>query len=227
MKFVKADPDLTEGITDKSKTSNLNPHRTAKEQSDQVELPVLFKQEDDEHQIVYGVVYSPDHIDTDWETMTAEEIRDMAWKFLATKDMDNIDVNHDLIKTGCYVVESFVARSGDPDFDEGAWVLGVKCTDGVWKQVKKGDLNGFSLYGTVKKYPAKVLIEVAKQIAGVTEKSTIDIIPPHEHTYIVNLNDKGKIVSGKTDVVLIHHHSINKSTATEKELDHSHRVFME
>lgn len=227
MKFVTADPKTLRGITGKSEKSNLIPHRTAKEQSDTVELPVLFKQEDDEHQIVYGVVYSPDHIDTDWETMTAEEIRDMAWKFLATKDMDNIDVNHDLVKTGCYVVESFVTRPGDPDFDEGSWVLGVKCTDDVWKMIKKGDLNGFSLYGTVKKYPAKVLIEVAKQIAGVTELSTVDIIPPHEHTYIVNLNEKGKIVSGKTDMVLSHSHPILKSTATEKELDHSHRVFME
>lgn len=193
-----------------------------------VELQFSFKQSKEEFQVVYGEVYAPNHVDTDWETMTAEEIREMAWNFLATKDMDNIDINHNLEKSGCYVVESFIARANDPDgFNEGAWVLGVRCTDDIWKQVKKGELNGFSLYGTVKKFPAKVLIEVAKQIAGVTETSTIDIIPYHEHTFIVNLNKSGRIVSGKTDIVQGHFHVITKSTATENELDHSHRIFLE
>lgn len=221
-------------------TAHLQKHRKAlgldskvedfylEEKVSKVELQVAFKEAKDEFQVVYGEVYAPNHVDTDWETMSGEEIREMAWNFLATKDMDNIDINHNLEKSGCQVVESFIARAGDPDgFNEGAWVLGVRCTDDVWKEVRKGELNGFSLYGTVKKFPAKVLIEVAKQIVGITEQSTVDIIPYHEHTFIVNLNKGGRIVSGKTDMVQGHFHVVNKSTATEKELDHSHRIFLE
>lgn len=205
--------------------SHLQKHRDAIGATEKDDF--VFKALDEEQQIVYGVVYSPNHIDTDWETMTAEEIQKMAWDFLANKESDKIDVQHDLIESGCVVVESFIARPGDPDFPEGSWVLGVKCTDEVWKQVKDGDLNGYSFYGSVTKYPAKVLIEVAKQITGITEKSTIDIIPFHEHTFIINFDAKGGIVSGKTDNVLGHSHKIKRGTATEVELDHSHRLFLE
>lgn len=182
---------------------------------------------DEEHQVVYGVVYAPNRVDTDWEAMTAEEIQKMAWNFLENHREENIDLAHDLKQSGCVVVESFVARSGDPDFPEGAWVLGTRCPDDVWKRIKEGEFNGYSFYGGVKKYPATVLLEVAKQITGITEKSTIEILPVHEHTFIVNLNNKAQIVSGRTDVVLNHSHAIKKGTATELEIDHNHRVFLE
>jgi len=105
--------------------------------------------------------------------------------------------------------------------------LATKCTDEVWAGVKSGEFNGYSFYGDVHKYPATVLVEVAKQITGITEKSTVDVLPFHEHTFIVNLNNKAQIVSGKTDAVLAHSHIIKKGTATEMAIDHSHRVFME
>lgn len=185
------------------------------------------KAQDAELQIVWGEVYVPYRIDTDRETMTPEEIQKMAWEFLSTGKADNIDISHSLEKSGCKVVESFVAREGDPDFIPGAWVLGVWCPDEVWEQVKSGELNGFSFFGSTEKYPATVLIEVVKQIAGITKKSTVDIIPIHEHAFIINLDNKGVIVSGKTDMVLAHFHPIEKGTATEFELDHNHRFALD
>lgn len=182
---------------------------------------------DEEHQVVYGVVYAPNRVDTDWEAMTAEEIQKMAWNFLESGREENIDLAHSLEKSGCVVVESFIAREDDPDFPEGAWVLGTRCPDDVWEKVKAGELNGYSFYGGVSKYPATVLLEVAKQITGITETSTVDIIPFHEHTFIVNLDNKANIISGKTDIVLSHSHVIQKGTATESEIDHSHRIFLE
>ena len=125
------------------------------------------------------------------------------------------------------VVESFIARENWEPFVKDAWVMGVRCTDEVWGLVKSGELNGFSFYGTTKKVPAKVLVEVAKQIAGITEENTEKILPPHVHTFIVNVDNKGQIVSGKTDLVFDHYHPITKGTATDQELDHRHRLVLE
>ena len=61
----------------------------------------------------------------------------------------------------------------------------------------------------------------------ITEKNTEDILPSHEHSFIMNLDNKGSIVSGKTDVVLGHFHPIKYHTATEEELDHRHRLVLE
>lgn len=181
----------------------------------------------EEDQIVYGEVYVPNRVDTDHETMTSEDVEKAAWEFLSTGKTDKIDVQHDLTESGCQVVESFIAREGWEPWVEGSWVMGVKCTDEVWESVKSGDLNGFSFYGTSQKVPAKVLVEVAKQITGITEENTEEILPPHEHTFIVNLDNKGNIVSGKTDFVLEHFHPIKHGTATEDELDHRHRMVLE
>jgi hypothetical protein len=178
---------------------------------------------DKSNQIVYGVVYEPFAIDTDGETISKEHVAKMAWDFIASGYYTKIDIQHNFKESGSTVVESFVTRKGDPDFPEDSWVLGVQVPDEVWELVLSGDLNGFSLAGPASKTPAKVVTEIEKQIVGKTESSTIDILPSHEHTFIVNYNKDGKVVSGKTDTVLDHFHTIRAETATEKGMDHSHR----
>jgi len=197
------------------------------ESNERIQKSVRITKVDEDQRLVFGEVYAPNVPDTQGDFMTTEEIQKMAWEFLATGKADNIDISHSLEKSGCKVVESFVAREGDPDFIEGAWVLGVWCPDEVWEQVKSGELNGFSFFGSTEKYPATVLIEVVKQIAGITKKSTVDIIPVHEHAFIINLDNKGVIVSGKTDMVESHYHEIKAGTATEFELDHNHRFALD
>ena len=201
--------------------------KRATSKEEQVLIFLMRKADREEDQVVFGEVYVPNRVDTDHETMTEDEVEKMAWEFLSTGKINKIDIQHDLLESGCSVVESFIARKGWEPWVEGSWVLGVKCTDDIWKAVKSGELNGFSFYGTSKKVPAKVLVEVAKQIAGITEANTEDILPPHDHSFIMNLNDKGKIVSGKTDLVLGHFHVIKHGTATEEELDHRHRLVLE
>ena len=182
----------------------------------------------EEQRIVYAEVYIPYRIDTDQETMTIEDVEKAAHDFLASGKVFKIDVQHDLKESGCFVVESFIARNGWEPFVENAWVMGVKCTPEIWESVKSGELNGFSFYGSTKKVPARVLVEVSKQVAGVTEKSEKDgPLPTHEHTFIINFNSEGGIVSGKTDVVFEHFHPIVHGTATEEELDHRHRLVLE
>jgi len=195
--------------------------------SDRIYLQLFQKATKEEDQVVYGEVYIPDRVDTDHEAMSANDVEKAAWEFLSTGKTSKIDIQHDLSESGCQVVESFIARKDWEPWVEGAWVMGVKCTDSIWKSVKSGELNGFSFYGTSKKVPAKVLVEVAKQIAGITEENTEDILPPHSHTFVINLNNTGDIVSGKTDLVLSHSHLVKHGTATEVELDHRHRLVLE
>lgn len=178
---------------------------------------------DKANQVVYGVVYEPYAIDTDGETISKEHVLNMAWKFISDGHYLNIDVQHNFQKSGAVVVESFIARKGDQDFPEDSWVLGVKVPDNVWEKILSGDLNGFSLAGPASKSPARVIVEIEKQIVGVTENSTEDILPIHKHNYVINYNIEGRVVSGKTDSVMGHFHTIKAETVSEKSLDHSHR----
>ena len=109
---------------------------------------VAFKKSDNKKQIVFGEVYVPDVRDTDGEFMTAETIEKMAHNFLANKKNFEISKSHDgNTDKGC-VVESFIAREGDPDFIPGSWVIGVHVPDvEIWKQVEDGTLTGFSIEG--------------------------------------------------------------------------------
>ena len=178
---------------------------------------------DDVNQIVYGVVYEPLVIDTDGETITKEHVMSMAWKFISDGNYKNIDIQHNFKKSGAAVVESFIARKGDEDFPVDSWVLGVQVPNEIWEQVIEGNLNGFSLAGQASKSPARVIVEIEKQIVGITQVSTVDILPAHKHNYVINYNIDGQVVSGKTDSILDHFHSIKMETASEKSLDHNHR----
>lgn len=106
---------------------------------------------DEDRQIVYGEVYVPNERDAHGHWMAPAEVESMAHRFMKTlADMgsDRIDTNHSFLGNGAYPVESFVARKGDADFTEGAWVLGVYVPDTkLWKAIQKGDLTGFSLAG--------------------------------------------------------------------------------
>ncbi len=110
---------------------------------------VEFKKSDAKKQIVFGEVYVPDRRDTDGNFMTAETIEKMAYDFLANKRNAQISKAHDgNTDKGC-VVESFIAREGDPDFAAGSWIVGVHVPDAkIWKSIEAGELTGFSIEGT-------------------------------------------------------------------------------
>ena len=109
---------------------------------------VEFKKSDSKQQIVFGEVYVPDRRDTDGNFMTAESIEKMAHDFLANNRNAQISKGHDgNTNKGC-VVESFIAREGDPDFIAGSWVVGVHVPDAkIWKSIENGELTGFSIEG--------------------------------------------------------------------------------
>lgn len=109
----------------------------------------MFRKFDVDKRLVYAEVYLPDVEDAHGHSMTAEEIEKMAHGFLKNRRSTNIDVNHDNnVDYGCAMVESFIARAGDPDYMPGAWVGVVKVdNDEIWRMVKEGEITGFSFEG--------------------------------------------------------------------------------
>jgi len=188
---------------------------------------VFSKKADADKQIVWGVVYAPDVPDTHNDFMTASEIETMAYKYAEDGDLKAIDVMHDNRAYGCFVVESFIVRKGDPDFPiPGSWVVAVKIPDPeLWALVKDGTLNGFSMEVLAVRKEAELVIEAPGVAFGRTFKSGSD---DHEHEFEVYYDEDGKLIGGRTSIHTdadgtSHLHVIKRGTATEKSGDHSHR----
>lgn len=181
---------------------------------------MVFKALSEDEHLVFAEVYAPDVPDSDNEFMDSKTIQEMAYKFMKNLNLKNIDVQHNnkLVQDAC-VVESFIARKGDPDFIEGAWVVGVHIpNEDVWQQIKKGEINGFSLEALVSKTPMEIEVEIPPVLSGKTAKTD-----DHEHEFFVAYGPNGEFVGGKTSEVNGHHHVIKRGTATEVEMGHSHR----
>lgn len=95
--------------------------------------------------IVYGEVMAPDVTDAHGDVARAPEIEAAAHRFLA--DGAHVGGMHREFCGVGRVVESFIARKGDPDFTPGAWVLGVRLSEPAWRRVLRGEWTGFSIGG--------------------------------------------------------------------------------
>lgn len=114
------------------------------------EIKLFINKEDEEQQLVYGVVYEPDVEDSHGDYMTATEIEKAAHGFM--KDARNIDKQHDFESGVGEVVESYIAPAdfelGDERISKGSWVLVTKASDEIWEEIKKGEITGYSMAGT-------------------------------------------------------------------------------
>ena len=76
--------------------------------------------------LVFSEVYAPNRPDSDNCFMEAHVIERMAHNFIASGKVSQIDLFHNnKIVEDCFVVESFIAREGDPTFIVGSWVVGI------------------------------------------------------------------------------------------------------
>ncbi|MDZ4776688.1 MAG: XkdF-like putative serine protease domain-containing protein [Alphaproteobacteria bacterium] len=183
----------------------------------------------EEQRVVIGAVYVPEQLDTHGDFMTAEEIRKGAYDYMRKADaLAQIDTNHDNVRTGSYVVESFISRKGDPDFKiEGTWVVGVHIPDDdVWEAVKRGEINGFSMEAEVQTRESSLLMpDYPASMIGMTARAGED---NHVHTFEVTFDAMGKVKAGKTSVFRDangeeHFHKISHGTATDEGDGHAHR----
>lgn len=183
---------------------------------------VPFKKTDDELQVVWGEVYAPGFPDSQGDFMTAEGIRQMAWNFMKKQALHKVDVQHCQQESGSYIVESFIAREGDPVFIPGSWVVGVKIPDPeIWGLVKSGELNGFSLDGFGIRRKTTLEIEMPEVLKGET-----DMVDDHTHGFSVRFGENGEFLGGETLPSLDGHmHAIVKGTVTEPAgaTPHTHR----
>lgn len=195
----------------------------SKTTSHSVRLPVTICKTDAKRRIVYAEVYRPGMIDTHGDMMQREDVTKMAHRWLSKKNLETrIDTQHDQKSNGSRSVESFVARKGDPDFSEDAWVLGVHIPeDDVWAKVENGELNGFSVEMLV--YKQEIEVDVTVDPEHIFKTS--DAADGHSHWAVVTCDAMGKIIGGVTSPGPDGHvHQITKGTATSRAEGHSHRL---
>jgi hypothetical protein len=181
---------------------------------------IRVKKLDDEEQVVFGEVYAPGFPDSQGDVMSRSEVQKMAYNFMKKGLLSNIDTNHSRNPNGSRIVESFIARENDDTFLPGAWVIGVHVPDrSVWKMVKSGDLNGFSLDGMGLRTETIFEIEMPEVVKGETTETG-----GHTHTFFVKYDAEGNFRGGMTSPALDGHvHKIERGTVTEVTNGHSHR----
>lgn len=165
-------------------------------------------------QVVFAEVLVPDVLNAYGDIYSKEAIEEFAYQYAQKGYI--IDVQHDNVdvkNTEAVVVESFLARPGDPDFIEGSWVVGMKILDdALWQDILTGKINGYSyeaevFYTTVM---AQNLRE--RQIVGVTEPDPYD---GHTHEFAVLLSAVNRPIYGATTTSGGHMHNIVYHTITE------------
>lgn len=178
---------------------------------------MLIKKIDEKQHVVFGEVYIPNMPDSQGHFMNEDTIRDMAYKYMIKMDPKS-DVNHDHIIVSTSVVESFLVRTGDEDFIEGSWVIGLKIHDeSTWEKIEKNEINGFSIEGVGKNVEVEVEVEIPEFLDGVTGDSS-----GHRHKFRLRLDEEGHIIEGVTDEVDGHTHQILGNVVTEETNGHKH-----
>lgn len=115
---------------------------------------------DDDKMVAYGIVYPVEQEDSQGDIASVDVVRGAAYNFMAKARVQNVDKEHGFDSIQAFVAESWLVRKGDPlfpDEPEGSWAAGVQIGDPqVWKQLKSGELTGFSLAGLAREEVAVV-----------------------------------------------------------------------
>lgn len=169
--------------------------------------------------VVFAELIIPDVLNTYGDLHTRESVKEFAYGFMLTGF--GIDVEHDEIdRPSLSVVESFIAREGDPDFIEGSWVMGVHVgDDDLWGQVCSGTLNGFSYQGWVSGLWVEVAVSDQVTRYGTTQP---DMYDGHTHGFFVLLTAEGSVIGGGTTSSEGHIHVISNHTFTQETENHIH-----
>jgi hypothetical protein len=183
-------------------------------------LNVKFSLVNEEKRIVYGVVYTPNMLDSLKGFTDKEEIEKLAYRFMSLDLTKVIDTQHDNIPNGCYPVESFIARDKDENFPEGSWVLAVKVTDeDIWNNILQGKFNGYSMEILTKVKPYTIKYSNFNNYVGKTEDNKT-----HSHYYYLEFDSQGRILRGRTSEDDGHFHEVKTNSTTQVANNHSHRI---
>ena len=181
----------------------------------------IRKNEDGFEHIAFAEVLVPDKPNVYGDFHTKESVRDFAYGFMVGGF--SIDVEHDNndVTGKVHVVESFIARPGDPDFVEGAWVVGIYVPDDeLWQDILDNKINGFSYEALVSAIQATVDVPDIRVRTGITEPDPFD---GHTHYFTIVLGDDERPYMGGTSYTNGHVHSISTHTYTDDAFEHKHR----
>jgi DNA adenine methylase len=110
-----------------------------------------------EERYVLGVVLEPDTVDAQSDVYSSAEVRDAAHKFM--EEYRNVGLMHrDSVNGKVKILESYLApvpfELDGAQVKRGTWLLAVRVLDdGLWSQIKAGELTGFSIGGTAIRVP--------------------------------------------------------------------------
>jgi hypothetical protein len=112
---------------------------------------------DKKKQMVGGIVYEPDEVDTQGDYTDKKEIEKAMNRFMIkyATDSKRIKINHMGKRLLFPIIESFIPDhdtiKGDQPLKAGTWWLMLKVPyDKIWKDIESGKLTGFSMGGTAK-----------------------------------------------------------------------------
>lgn len=117
----------------------------------------LIKADEAEERIVFGVVLEPNEVDAQNDTISEEEIRQAAHKFM--EDFGNLGLQHKEIVNGkLKLLETFIApvpfEIDGEKVKKGTWLMKERVVDDqIWSDVKKGLITGFSIGGSAIRKP--------------------------------------------------------------------------
>jgi len=177
--------------------------------------------------VVFAEVLIPEVRNVCGDFWTRENIKDAAYKFMMQGF--GIDIEHDKVDVNgadVFVVESFIARPGDPDFIEGSWVVASKIVNpALFQQVLDGNINGYSYEALLGFSPITLETNDDGVRMGDTEPDPFD---GHTHFFTVIVDDNNRPISGGTTVDMGHSHNILTHTVTENAstmdgYSHNHR----
>lgn len=180
----------------------------------------------EDERLVTGQVYAPNVLDSHGHFMTTPELKRVAHQFMVDGLQTSIDVQHNNITVPATIVESFIARKNDPDFEEGSWVATTKIDDPViWNAVKNGDINGYSFEILTFRDDLVVEFEYSSWYYGFTDPDPHD---KHDHPFMVRLDKNGEISWGQTGLGSDGSpaHSITHSNLTDKTDGKTHRIHL-
>lgn len=171
--------------------------------------------------LAFAEVLIPNTINVFGDFHSVESVRQFAYGFMINGF--GIDRDHDEINVAqkVRIVESFIAREGDPVFVPGAWVVGVHILDDdIWNDVLSGELNGFSYQALVSVLPVEVVVPGIRDFTGETLPDPDD---GHVHGFYVRLDQNGRVILGGTTVSDGHDHTIRSHTFTDYDDAETHR----
>jgi hypothetical protein len=193
-----------------------------------------IRKSDDELQIVWAEVYTANQPDTHGHIMRPDEVRKLAWRFLANGLTDQVDVQHDNVtREGVTIIESFYVGADEPHplYLPDSWVVACHVPDPeLWEAIKGGEINGFSMQANV--YLRDAMIEINLPDDGVVRGETSfyeggDSVARHNHAWQVRFGPDGEFLGGQTVATFgdakDHGHSIENESVTESNSDHNHR----